>query len=139
MTYHCKLWQSCLHFRILVRKSCRTFLPSSAPTPELGLARREGGDHLAELYPLHRCIKSDLWTFMTCSHGDLSLSAPASILSFDHSFQQQSLHRGIDKGLHSGGQESLLVERHTRDRKVVSSSPSRSSRRIFFSGVNFLC
>ena len=36
-------------------------------------------------------------------------------------------------------QDSLLVERRTRDRKVASSNPGRSGRRIFFSGVNYLC
>ena len=33
----------------------------------------------------------------------------------------------------------LLVEHWTRDRKVASSNPSRSSGRIFFSKVNFMC
>ena len=32
-----------------------------------------------------------------------------------------------------------LVERRTRDRKVVRSNPSRSGGRIFFSSVHFLC
>ena len=31
------------------------------------------------------------------------------------------------------------LERRTRDRKVVSSNPSRSGGRIFFSRVNFVC
>ena len=38
-----------------------------------------------------------------------------------------------------GSQDSLLVERWTRDQKVVSSNPGRSSGRIFFSRVNFAC
>ena len=38
----------------------------------------------------------------------------------------------------SGSQESLLVECQTRDQKVARSNPGRSSRRIFFSWVNFL-
>ena len=36
-------------------------------------------------------------------------------------------------------QDSLLVERRTRDRKVASSNPGKSGWRIFFSGVNYLC
>ena len=39
----------------------------------------------------------------------------------------------------SGSQGSLLVECWTLDRKITSSNPSRSGRRIFFSRVNFLC
>ena len=35
--------------------------------------------------------------------------------------------------------DSLLGQHQTRDRKVVNSSPGRSSGRIFFSIVNFLC
>ena len=38
-----------------------------------------------------------------------------------------------------GSQDSLLVERWTRDQKVVSSNPGRSSGRLFFSRVNFVC
>ena len=34
--------------------------------------------------------------------------------------------------------DGLLVERRTRDRKVVSSNPGRSGGRIFFSSVNFV-
>ena len=34
---------------------------------------------------------------------------------------------------------SLLIERRTRDRKVVSSNPGRSGRRIFSSRVNLVC
>ena len=34
---------------------------------------------------------------------------------------------------------SLFLERRTRDRKVASSNPGRSSGRIFFSRVNFVC
>ena len=36
-------------------------------------------------------------------------------------------------------QDSLLVEHHTRDQKVVSSNPGRSGRRLFFFRVNFVC
>ena len=44
------------------------------------------------------------------------------------------------EGTLQGSRDSLmLVERRTRDRKVVSSNPSWSSGRIFFSRVNFLC
>ena len=42
-----------------------------------------------------------------------------------------------DVGL--GYMDSLLVERRTRDRKVVSSNPGRSGGRIFFSRVNLVC
>ena len=35
--------------------------------------------------------------------------------------------------------DSLLVQRQTPDRKVVSLNPNRSSGRIFFSRVNFVC
>ena len=38
-----------------------------------------------------------------------------------------------------GSRDSLLVQRETRDQKVVSSNPGRSGRRIFFSTVNFVC
>ena len=38
-----------------------------------------------------------------------------------------------------GSRDSLLVEHRTRDRKVVSSNPGRSGRRIFFLRVNFVC
>ena len=38
-----------------------------------------------------------------------------------------------------GSRDSLKVERRTRDRKVASSSPSRSGGIIFCSRVNFLC
>ena len=31
------------------------------------------------------------------------------------------------------------LERRTRDRKIASSNPDRSGRRIFFSRVNFVC
>ena len=31
------------------------------------------------------------------------------------------------------------LERRTRDRKVASSNPGSSGRRIFFSRVNFVC
>ena len=37
-----------------------------------------------------------------------------------------------------GSRDNLLAEPQTPDRKVVSSNPGRSSRRIFFSRVNFL-
>ena len=36
-------------------------------------------------------------------------------------------------------QDSLLVERRNRDRKVVSSNPGRSGGRIFFSRVSCVC
>ena len=36
-------------------------------------------------------------------------------------------------------QESRMLERRTRDRKVAGSNPGRSGGRIFFSMVNFLC
>ena len=35
--------------------------------------------------------------------------------------------------------DSVLEERRTRDRKVASSNPGRSSGRIFFSRLNFVC
>ena len=35
--------------------------------------------------------------------------------------------------------DSLLAEHQTHDRKVVSSKPGISGRRIFFSRVNFVC
>ena len=38
-----------------------------------------------------------------------------------------------------GSRDSLLVECWTRDQKIVSLNPGRSSGRIFFSRVNFLC
>ena len=37
------------------------------------------------------------------------------------------------------GWQCLGLEHQTRDRKVPGSSPGRTSRRIFFSSVNFLC
>ena len=57
---------------------------------------------------------------------------------------QQLLKHAIlsvdDRSMSSGvltptpeGRETLLAERRTRDRKVASSSPGRSSRIIFFS------
>ena len=48
-------------------------------------------------------------------------------------------------GMEKAGREragmpgGLLVERQTRDQKVASSNPGRSSGRIFFSRVNFVC
>ena len=36
-------------------------------------------------------------------------------------------------------QDRVLVEQRTCDRKVASSNPGRSSERIFFSRVNFMC
>ena len=43
-------------------------------------------------------------------------------------------------GTHTmGSRDSLTVEHRTRDRKVASSNPGRSGRRIFFSKINFLC
>ena len=38
-----------------------------------------------------------------------------------------------------GSRDSVLVERRTRGRKVVSSIPDRSADKIFFSRVKFLC
>ena len=38
-----------------------------------------------------------------------------------------------------GSWDSSVVERRTRDRKVSGSRPCRSSGRLFFSRVNFLC
>ena len=35
--------------------------------------------------------------------------------------------------------DDSVVERRTRDRKVSGSSPNRSSLKMFFSRVNFLC
>ena len=48
-------------------------------------------------------------------------------------FTKQTLHEV------SGSRDSSVVEHRTCHGKVVGSSPSRSSRRIFFSRVNFLC
>ena len=38
-----------------------------------------------------------------------------------------------------GSQDSLLLEHRTPGRKVASSNPGRSGRRIFLSTVNFVC
>ena len=40
---------------------------------------------------------------------------------------------------HDRSRDSVLEERRTRDRKVASSNPGRSSGRIFFSRLNFVC
>ena len=39
----------------------------------------------------------------------------------------------------AGAGVACWLERRTRDRKVTSSNPGRSSGRIFFSRVNFVC
>ena len=41
--------------------------------------------------------------------------------------------------LYPGSGIACWLEHRTRDRKVASSNPGRSGRRIFFSRVNFLC
>ena len=41
--------------------------------------------------------------------------------------------------IHRGAGIAQWLERQTRDWKVANSNPCRSSRRIFFSRVNFLC
>ena len=44
-----------------------------------------------------------------------------------------------DTCMHKQSLDSMLVELWTHDRKGASSNPGRSSRRIFFSRVNFMC
>ena len=40
---------------------------------------------------------------------------------------------------HMGAGIACWLQHQTHDRKIASSNPSRSSRRIFFSRVNFVC
>ena len=47
--------------------------------------------------------------------------------------------RCLQKGRSRQAWDSLLVEHRTHDRKVASSNPSRSGKRIFLSRANFLC
>ena len=41
--------------------------------------------------------------------------------------------------VNEGAGIACWLKRRTRDRKIASSNPGRSSRRIFFSRVNFVC
>ena len=50
-----------------------------------------------------------------------------------------SLHSHVSHSIILGSWDNMLVMRQTLDQKVVSLNPGRSSRRIFFSRVNFVC
>ena len=79
------------------------------------------------------CYKCDIkmaWSSWN-SHGKIEEKMRQILWPWSDSIKTVSLLAGI--------WDRLLVDHRTRDRKVASSNPDRSGKRIFFSRFNFLC
>ena len=117
MTLKCLdcLWGNAATVRVSIPSSFRCLF--SPPSVSLSYSRLL---ILNWLWFFHTIILNWLWFFHTII---------LNWLRFFHTTMPRVL----------GSQDSFLVKRQNGDRKVASSSPGRSSGRIVFSIVNFLC
>ena len=78
-----------------------------------------------------------------CGHTAISVTNPATCCGDNDSTQDLLFAcmylKAPFKYIFSSGIACWRYEHRTRDRKVASSNPGRSSGRIFFSRVNFVC
>ena len=102
------------------------------------------------MWPWSSCYKSYFywgpetnitWPWTSCYQSYLYRGPESNITWPWTGCYQSYLYRGPEANMGGGGGAGIAqwLEHRTRDQKVAGSNPCRSSGRIFFSRVNFLC